>query len=759
MALTRMKFTATYKYWLTSALFAVYLLAVPSFCIAQQKIKVAGQPVELSLSSVTDHMIRITLLPLDASGRPVALQEDLVLDKRKWPEAGLRITTLKSGAMLQSKYLQARIQASPLAVVLYREGKMLQKISFNENSGNVKFLMGKGPLLGLGGGGISFDRRGTFDEMESGESPVTETQVFGHRLPVPFLISTEGWSLFFHTPYKAAFDLRTGETGSFIPHAHSKDPEEAPLPLDIFVTWIDNPARALSEYAIITGKTPLPPKWAFGFMQSHRTLGDATSLLTEAKEFRDRKLPCDAMIYLGTGYTPSGWNQGHGSLDFNPKVFGNPDDILKKLHDDHFKVILHVNNVPHTLHGEMVPSATDTGRDYAYNYWKGHEPLYNKGIDGWWPDDGDELPIAVRLTRRKLYYKGSLMARPNKRSFDLQRSGHTGMNRYGGWVWSGDIFSLWSTLEAHVPVGINCSLSATPYWGSDIGGFFTTKEYTGELYARWFQFAAFTPGFRSHGRKWFLHRPWGWSTGEMGPDELGRIQQGSVLPDSSELLNPAIEPICKKYLELRYQLMPYTYSAARENYDTGLPLMRALWLHYPKDSMAVQCGNEYLWGRNILVAPVTEKGASTKKIYLPEGTWYDFWNNRKYEGRQTTVRYVDLSTMPLFITAGTILPLDPVRQYTDEPVTEPTVLRVYSGADGEYRLYEDDGSSLDYQNNKASWIKFRWSDNEKKLIIEPDAASGNISVSRAFKVQVIPVKRGEEARTITYVGQRLEVRF
>ena len=735
-----------------------FLLSI-SFCEAQPKIKVAGQPVELSLSAVTDHMIRITLLPLDASGKPIALKEDLVLDKRKWPSAGVRITDPKSGAALQSGHLRARVQSSPLAIVLYKDGKLLQKISFNEHNGEVKFLTGKGHLLGLGAGGQTFDRRGIYDEMEAGGASVVDAQIFGHRLPIPFLISTEGWSVFFHLPYKAAFDLRQGDTGRFIPRQTAAFPEEAPLPLDIFVTGNDYPARALSEFAVITGKTPLPPKWAFGYMQSHRTLGDAASLITEAKEFRDRKLPCDAMIYLGTGYTPAGWNQGHGNLEFNANVFDQPDAIIKKLQAEHFKVVLHVNAAPGTLHGDMVPSATDTARDYAYNYWKWHQPVFNKGIDGWWPDDGDNLPITAKLTRRLVYDKGPLMDRPNERSFNMQRSGYAGMNRFGGWLWSGDVFSLWSTLEAHVPAGINCSLSTTPYWGSDIGGFVSTKEYTGELYARWFQFSAFTPGFRSHGRNWWLHRPWGWSTGDSGPDELIKTTLGAGLPDEKELLNPAIEPICKKYLELRYQLMPYTYSAARENYDTGLPLMRALWLHYPNDSIAVQCGNEYLWGRNILVAPVTEKGASSKKIYLPDGTWYDFWNNRTYEGRQTIVRYVDLSTMPLFVTAGTILPLDPVRQYMDEPVTEPTVLRVYSGADGDYKLYEDDGSSLAYQS-KASWTKFHWNDREKILTIEPAASPVTTNgSSRTFTVQIISAKKNQETQTIAYTGKRLETKF
>ena len=148
------------------------------------------------------------------------------------------------------------------------------------------------------------------------------------------------------------------------------------------------------------------------------------------------------------------------------------------------------------------------------------------------------------------------------------------MQRYAAFLWSGDVLSRWETLKTHVPVGINTGLSGIPFWGTDIGGFIPTEEFTGELYVRWFQFAAFCPLFRSHGRDWKLHRPWGWNTGEIGYPETPNYH-----PAPEELRNPAIEPICREYLELRYRLMPYIYTAAKETCETGLPMIRALWLH------------------------------------------------------------------------------------------------------------------------------------------------------------------------------------
>ena len=282
-----------------------------------------------------------------------------------------------------------------------------------------------------------------------------------------------------------------------------------------------------------------------------------------------------------------------------------------------------------------------------------------------------------------MYYEGEQLDRPDARPFALHRNGYAGMQRYAAFLWSGDVYSTWETLKTHVPIAINTGLTGIPYWGTDIGGFVPTKEFTGELYVRWFQFAAFCPSFRSHGRTWKLRLPWGWNTGELGPDEV-RTYGDAANPGPEELHNADVEPICRKYLELRYRLMPYLYSAVHEGHKTGLPIIRSLWLHHPDDPAAVARGDEYLWGRDLLVVPVTEKGATSRKVYLPRGTWYDFWTEEKLEGGREIVRAVDLATIPLFARAGAIIPLGPVKQYTDEPVEGPTTLCLYPGADGDF---------------------------------------------------------------------------
>ncbi len=346
------------------------------------------------------------------------------------------------------------------------------------------------------------------------------------------------------------------------------------------------------------------------------------------------------------------------------------------------------------------------------------------------------------------------------RPWSLQRNGYPGIAQWGGWVWSGDTETSWKTLEAQIAVGLNYSLSIGPYWGSDIGGFYPNRELTGELYARWFQFAAFSGSFRSHGRVWQMRLPWGWGLSDPGPLEYGNNNTAPppgdrrhILP--SELNNPAIEPVARQYAELRYQLLPYTYTMAREARDLGLPLQRALWLHYPDDTRARGNATEYLWGRDLLVAPVFTQGATTRDTYLPAGDWFDWWTNERLAGGRVVSREVDLATMPIYARAGAIIPVDPVRQYTAQVIGGPTTLKVFPGADGAFTLYDDDGISQQYLDGVGSWIRMTWDDNARTLTLEPGAPAGarNQIAGREFRI-VLP---DGTARSVTYRGSPVTV--
>ena len=497
----------------------------------------------------------------------------------------------------------------------------------------------------------------------------------------------------------------------------------------------DRPAELMREWADLTGYPHMPPLWSLGYQQSHRTLESGESVLAELKRFRKEKLPCDAMIYLGTGFCPSGWNTGHGSFTFNPQVFPDPAVMFRQFHDDHFKVVLHVVSPPEDLHGEVGDGgAALQDPSSAAAYWPKHREVQRTGVDGWWPDEGDELNAASRLARNRMYWEGSQMFQPDTRPFALHRNGYAGLQRYG-WLWSGDTLSTWATLRAQVSVGMNAGLCGIPYWGTDTGGFVPTKEFTAELFVRWFQFSAFCPSFRCHGRTWKLRLPWGWDLGSYEPAEFDGQFAAATLPQPQALHNTAVEAICRKYLNLRYQLLPYLYSAVAETHATGLPLMRSLWLSYPLDPKAAATDNQYLWGENILVAPVLEAGATHRTTYLPNGEWWDYWTNDRIEGGKDEVREVDLDVLPLYVKAGTILPLGPVKQYAQEEMSEPLILRIYPGADGAMQLYQDDGIGFDYLKGQFSRIVCTWNDKERKLTLKADAG-GKLPRLEAMVVEI-----------------------
>ena len=219
--------------------------------------------------------------------------------------------------------------------------------------------------------------------------------------------------------------------------------------------------------------------------------------------------------------------------------------------------------------------------------------------------------------------------------------------------------------------------------------------------------------------------------------------------------NAQVEPVCRKYLELRYRLLPYLYSAVREGTLTGMPVMRSLWLHYQDDPEAIGRGNEYLWGRDILVAPVVEKDATSRRLYLPRGRWFDFWTSERFEGGREMERTVDLETLPLFIREGAILPFGPVKQYVDEKVASPLAIAVYPGADGRFLLYEDDGISFHYRKGDWMGLELKWNETQRALAIR--LAPG--SRLRPPLRRSMQVKVGDSSKTVEFDGRPLDVRF
>jgi alpha-glucosidase (family GH31 glycosyl hydrolase) len=710
-------------------------------------LHVAGRDVEIQITSVSQNTLRLTLLPIQ-NEKIGSVANDGSLVRAVWgpPVAAMRGNVgdrvIKCGA------LDLRVSTNPPAFTIASvQGDVLQRVTVDPQNGHVSFLTGDSPLFGLGEGGPQFDRRGSVDEMRSGQGGY-QLATHGGRVPIPWIISTSGWAMFVHQPF-GTFDF-TGTEGKFQPLA------ENALPLDIFFIGAQEPAVIMAEYARLTGHAELPPLWSLGYQQSHRTLASREEVLAEAKTFREKKLPCDALIYLGTGFCPSGWNTENGSFAWNSNVFPDPKQMLDQLHQDNFHVVLHSVILTDKLRG----SARDRcelaqfDEDQAGCYWDAHRRDFAMGVDGWWPDEGDPMDTASRLVRNRMYWEGPQIDRPNERPYALHRNGYAGMQRYAAFLWSGDVYSTWETLKTHIPIAINTGLSGIPYWGTDIGGFVPTREFTAELYLRWFQFGAFCPLFRCHGRNWKLRLPWAWNTGDPGPMEISRYE-GAAVPDATQLHNPRVEPICRKYLELRYRMLPYLYSAVHECTLTGMPIMRALWLHYPDDARAVARGDEYLWGRDLLVAPVVEKGASSRQVYLPRGAWYDFWTGERVEGGREIAREVDLGTMPLYVRAGSILPLGPVKQHVYQESSQLLTISIYPGADASFLLYQDDGKSFDYHHGEWMGLQMSWNDSRRVLTLRLAEGSKILPPSR----RNIVVKLNETARQVEFEGRPLEIKL
>jgi len=678
-------------------------------------MKIAGRAVKACMEQIGPKTLRIAVLPVEESVKDVFSTIDL--DAREWGEPAVAVDRPYCGELTVGDFTVK--MAQDLHFEVLRDGKLIQKVSLCSETGYVHFPLGEGALFGLGHGFKKHaNRRGARFDLRTNGQVRGIIRNYSATSPTPLVVSTEGWAVYFHQPWKGAIDL-TGENGVF---------EKLMKPYaDIFVVACDEPADAAREYYRFTGLPPMPPKYAFGYQQSYRTLfhNGINYVELTAQYMRDHDLPCDTLIYLGTGYCDHGWNTYNGEFGWDNVAFPTPKETMEKLHDMGYKISLHVTRCFTGLHGRISDeNVSPLEYDHVKNYWKLHEELYETAKNEvWWPDDADEVDMAQRLCRHRLYYEGSLALNPDVRPFQMQRNTFPGANKWGGIIWTGDVNSEWETLKNQTPIGINVALSCSPYWGADTGGFFCTPEYDYELFLRWWQSSTFTPFFRGHGRPSVLHNPWGW---EMFPnnDEIALELSGvenSGPPTRFPEEEKQVEPLCRKYLHLRYSLIPYIYNLSHEACD-GMPIMRPLWYYYPQDEKAIAIDQQYLLGRSLMVCPVYEKGATTREVYLPAGdAWIDYWTGKRYEGGQTITADAPLEIIPLFVRAGGMLATAPVVPFIpkEKPETHETVsITVYEGADGEYTLYEDDGISLGYQRGECTTTTFRWNDAEGTLTAE-----------------------------------------
>jgi alpha-glucosidase len=474
----------------------------------------------------------------------------------------------------------------------------------------------------------------------------------------------------------------------------------------IIAPQLGDASRALLQ---LTGTPPVPPRWTFGYLQSRWGWKDKAYIDDTLQQFLVRKLPIDAFIFDFEWYTkfpdykvPSEGVKDFSDFAFNPDLFPEPAAQVKQLHDAgvHFVGI----RKPRLGDSDTLKKIRSKGWGFvggseynaralrldlpAMRHWYANQikPLLRDGIDGWWDDEGEYTYTAY--TYWDMAEREALDdIHPHARLWTLDRAFQPGTSRFGAAAWTGDIRANWDTLRKTPTTLLNWSIAGMPYCACDIGGY--GGETTPELLVRWMQAGTFFPVMRTHSNfRATPHFPW--------------------------LFGPDAESAIRKTLNLRYQLIPYLYSLAHQTYETGEPIMRPLLMQYPADPALADLSNEWLLGENLLAAPVLAPGNS-RTIVLPDDSWYDFATGQPVTSKNHFTLNVPFDSVPVYIRAGTILPLAPIVQHTRDLPGGPLDVHIYPGRDGKFALVEDDGSTTDYLKGHVRRTEFTWNDQTKTV--------------------------------------------
>ncbi len=589
-----------------------------------------------------------------------------------------------------------------------------------------------------------------------------------------------------------------------LPAAEAKDLSiwsEAGQVIDYYVVAGANGDGVIAGYRDLTGKAVLLPKWAYGFWQSRERYKTQQELTDVLDEYRRRELPIDNIVLDWSYWPQDAW----GSHEFDPANFPDPDGMVKHVHDNHAQIMISVwpKFYPTTDNfkeldaagfmyrrnvevGELdwigagyLNSFYDPYAKEAQNiFWRQvNEKLNSKGFDAWWldasePDLHSNIDIAERKARTtptalgpsveyfnsyplphsEGVYRGSREVEPDKRVFILSRAAFAGQQRAGAAFWSGDIVPRWDDMREQISGLVNASMAGVPNVTFDIGGFSPERRFEShdpahlaewqELNLRWFQYGTFVPLMRSHGQ-YPLREIW------------NIADKGTPHYDSFV-----------HYLKLRYTLLPYIYALAGDTYHRDGSILRSLGMDFPNDAKAHAVDDQYLFGPSFLVAPVTEFKATSREVYLPAGTsWIDFETGKRHEGGQTITAAAPLGRTPVFVRAGSVVPRTLVQQYVDEKPDAPLTIEVYTGADGSFSLYEDQGRDYGYERGEFSRIPLVWNDAAGELSI--GAREGQwpgMQATREIKVRWIDGPRSDAGTlepatdaTVQYDGSALVV--
>ena len=596
------------------------------------------------------------------------------------------------------------------------------------------------------------------------------------NIAVPMLLSSNGYGIFWNNTSRTRFNNR------FV-HALYISSEIADT-IDYYFIYGPEFDKIVAGYRELTGGAPMFGRWAYGFWQCKNRYGSQEEILAVAKKYRDLHLPADNIVQDWFW-----WNR-KGEHVFN-KNYPDPKAMVDQLHDEHFHFMISVwpffepgskdydemarrgffidrtkvAKPPYHANGMAVYDPTNPeARKYYWNLMD--KALFKIGVDAWWLDttepetegqeenillghklfagSGDRYANIFPLETTRTVYEGQRGASDQKRVFILSRSAFAGSQRYGVTAWSGDVLSDWLSFKRQIPAGLNFALSGIPYWTTDIGGFISGGDLSDskfrELFVRWFEFGAFSPIFRVHGTR-------------SNPDENELWSYG---PESK---------ILAQYDNLRYRLLPYIYSLAWKVTSENYTPMRPLVMDFREDVNAQNAGDQFMYGPAFLVNPVTEQGETQRHVYFPKGKWYDFWTSAAIEGGKFADVSAPLDRMPLYVRAGSIIPMGPQEEYSSQKPVDPIELQIYSGADGDFTLYEDEGDSYNYEKGKYATIPIQWNDTTHTLTIgERKGSFPGMLERRSFNVTFVTEAHGygiepssAPQKTIQYSGREVSV--
>lgn len=596
------------------------------------------------------------------------------------------------------------------------------------------------------------------------------------EIAIPFFVSTNGYGVLWNNTSRSRFNNR------FI-HTLYLSSEVADV-IDYYFIYGPDFDHLVTGYRQLTGTAPMYGRWAYGFWQSKNRYRSQGEILDVAHEYRTRNLPIDNIVQDWFW-----WNR-KGEHVFNSN-YPDPKGMIDDLHKNHFHFMISVwpffepgskpyeemdrrgffvekTKIPHPpYHADHMAVYDATNPEARKYYWSLIEKgLLNLGVDAWWLDttepetEGQEENILLNhrlaigsgnryanlypLLTTQAVYEGQRSATQRKRVFILSRSAFAGAQRNAVTAWSGDILEDWESYKRQIPAGLNYSLSGMPYWTTDIGGFISggnlnDPQYR-ELFVRWFEYGTFCPIFRTHGTR---------------------------SPDHNELWSygAEVEQTLASYDRLRYRLLPYIYSLAwRITSDSYTP-MRPLVMDYQQDLKAEDTGDEFMYGPAFLVNPVTEQGARTRHLYLPRSRWFDFWTGATFDGGQAIDAAAPIDRIPLYVRAGSIVPLGPEEQYADQSRADPIELRVYPGASGSFTLYEDENDNYNYEKGAYATIPLSWEEASQTLTIgERNGSFPGMLQSRTVHVIFVSADHGagihEETKAdkvVTYSGRPIAV--